>query len=145
MKDFSSTDPDRTLVDPPDLELEDFKFGRSSKRSSRSSRHIDYSEDITDSENITDLPASNRKQKTKISIVTPVPKRTLEPPQPRKRSVAKPRAEILWRGYGCPKKTRVPECTSSDGYHDFTGKGTNQYATQYTCKNCHFSCSESRR
>jgi len=51
-------------------------------------------------------------------------------------------AEIRWRGYGCPKRTAVPECTASNGYHYFSGSGTNQYAKRYTCTICDFSCSE---
>ncbi|PPQ71861.1 hypothetical protein CVT26_007020 [Gymnopilus dilepis] len=53
------------------------------------------------------------------------------PPKPKKREY-KTGAAILWRGYGCPKWTEVLECTASDGYHIFSGKGTNQYATKYT-------------
>lgn len=49
---------------------------------------------------------------------------------------------ILWRGYGCPQETAVLECTAADGYHHFSGKGTNQYKKRYTCAICHVVVSE---
>ncbi|KAF9473659.1 hypothetical protein BDN70DRAFT_937260 [Pholiota conissans] len=51
-------------------------------------------------------------------------------------------AAILWRGYGCPQKTAVLECTATDGYHCFSGKGTNQYKKRYTCTICGVIVSE---
>jgi len=50
--------------------------------------------------------------------------------------------EIRYSGYGCPRRTAVPECTARNGYHCFSGKGSNQYAKKYTCAICKFSCSE---
>ncbi|KDR86004.1 hypothetical protein GALMADRAFT_235192 [Galerina marginata CBS 339.88] len=44
-----------------------------------------------------------------------------------------------------PQNIVVPECTTSDGYHSFSKKGSNQHATKYTCTNCRFSCSERRQ
>lgn len=65
------------------------------------------------------------------------------------KSASLPRAlkrgtEIKWRGYGSPKNTAVPECTVASGIHNFTGSGTNQYMTRYTCRGCGFVCSEPR-
>jgi hypothetical protein len=69
---------------------------------------------------------------------------TLKPASPKKREL-KRGAEILFRGYGRPQRTAVPECTASDGYHHFSGSGTNGYARRYTCRICDFVCSESKR
>ena len=69
---------------------------------------------------------------------------TLKPASPKKREL-KRGAEILFRGYGRPQRTAVPECTASDGYHHFSGSGTNGYARRYTCRICGFVCSESKR
>lgn len=69
---------------------------------------------------------------------------TLKPASPKKREL-KRGAEILFRGYGRPQRTAVTECTASDGYHYFSGSGTNGYARRYTCKICDFVCSESKR
>ncbi|KDR66051.1 hypothetical protein GALMADRAFT_232752 [Galerina marginata CBS 339.88] len=41
-----------------------------------------------------------------------------------------------------PQETAVPECTASDGYHEFSGAGSNKCAAKYRCKICNFSCSE---
>jgi len=68
----------------------------------------------------------------------------VQPAPPKKREL-KHGAEILFRGYGRPQRTAVPECTASDGYHHFSGSGTNGYAKRYTCKICAFVCSESKR
>lgn len=77
--------------------------------------------------------ASSHSQEAKIK---PAPPKTRE---------LKRGAEILFRGYGRPRRTAVPECTASDGYHYFSGSGTNGYATRYTCRICAFACSESKR
>ncbi|KAF9474397.1 hypothetical protein BDN70DRAFT_898991 [Pholiota conissans] len=57
------------------------------------------------------------------------------------------RSEILWTGCGCPQKTVVLELTASDGYHNFSGRGTNGNATGYWCTvpGCRVVVSESRR
>lgn len=68
----------------------------------------------------------------------------VKPAPPKKREL-KYGAEIRFRGYGRPQRTAVPECTAPNGCHYFSGAGTNGYATRYTCKICHFVCSESRR
>ncbi|KAH6906501.1 hypothetical protein BKA70DRAFT_410219 [Coprinopsis sp. MPI-PUGE-AT-0042] len=64
------------------------------------------------------------------------------PPKPKPKKLYRG-ADIKWRGYGCPKKTGVPACTSKDGFHYFSGSGTNQYKRRFTCQNCGFWCSES--
>lgn len=56
--------------------------------------------------------------------------------------VMKRGSDILHKGDHCPRRTFVPECTAPDGYHQFSKKGSNQYAKKYTCTNCCFSCSE---
>ncbi|KDR86003.1 hypothetical protein GALMADRAFT_235190 [Galerina marginata CBS 339.88] len=90
--------------------------------------------------------AEPERVRTRANITTPlvsqVRKVKLEPPKEREKKTG---AGILWRGYGCPQKTPVPECTASDGYHYFSGTGTNQYSKRYTCNICRFSCSESKR
>ena len=68
----------------------------------------------------------------------------VKPAPPKKREL-KYGDEIRFRGYGRPQRTAVPECTAPNGCHYFSGAGTNGYATRYTCKICHFVCSESRR
>ena len=56
--------------------------------------------------------------------------------------VMKRGSDILHKGAHCPRRTAVPECTASDGHHNFSKKGSNQYAKKYTCTICGFSCSE---
>ncbi|KAH6905596.1 hypothetical protein BKA70DRAFT_1402402 [Coprinopsis sp. MPI-PUGE-AT-0042] len=63
-------------------------------------------------------------------------------PSPPPKTVLYWGSDIKWRGYGCPMKTGVPACSSRDGYHDFSGKGTNGSKKRYTCKICSFWCSE---
>ena len=54
-------------------------------------------------------------------------------PTPRKKRELKTGSAILWTGYGCPNRTPVMECVAADGYHHFSGKGTNRYRKRYTC------------
>jgi len=68
---------------------------------------------------------------------------TSEParPKPRKYETG---LKIRWRGYGAPKFTPVPVCTSRDRYHYFNGSGTNGTHTRYRCIHCGFCCSENK-
>ncbi|KAH9475243.1 hypothetical protein JR316_0012354 [Psilocybe cubensis] len=76
-------------------------------------------------------PAPAAADVTSSTAINPAP--TLSRAPMKKKPTLKTGNDILWRGYGCPKNTPVPECTSADGYHIFNGKGTNRYATKYNC------------
>ncbi|KDR86007.1 hypothetical protein GALMADRAFT_261628 [Galerina marginata CBS 339.88] len=89
-------------------------------------------------------PRARARGHTRINTQPPPQTPQVRREQPKTRELKRGH-EILSRGYRHPAKTAVPECTAADGYHFFSGKGTNQYATKYTCTICHFSCSESRR
>lgn len=73
--------------------------------------------------------------RARVNTAAPVLPKTIE-------RAMKTGSDILYRGYGCPRRTAVPECTAPDGHHYFSGKGSNQYAKRYTCTICRFSCSE---
>ncbi|KAF8805662.1 hypothetical protein BYT27DRAFT_7192256 [Phlegmacium glaucopus] len=139
-KDASPIDPDRTLVDHPQAKI--FTSSFTPERGSRLSSHSSSSANIAGPASgrvkgqTTTLPHSSRKEVTQVAKVKPKP--------PKERALKRGN-EINWSGYSRPENTSVPECTATDGCHVFSGKGTNQYATRYTCTICHFSCSESRR
>uniref|UniRef100_A0A8H7XRK2 Uncharacterized protein n=1 Tax=Psilocybe cubensis TaxID=181762 RepID=A0A8H7XRK2_PSICU len=69
-------------------------------------------------------PAPAAADVTSSTAINPAP--TLSRAPMKKKPTLKTGNDILWRGYGCPKNTPVPECTSADGYHIFNGKGTNR-------------------
>ncbi|KAF8970797.1 hypothetical protein BDZ97DRAFT_1404616 [Flammula alnicola] len=142
-----STDFDRTLLNPSDDEDDD-SFDTSINHRYQQSSHADYRKHgkIPSHAPNPPPPCQRREHRhaAKSAQDRPLPTPAKAPRRPEARAL-KYGADILWRGYGRPRSTAVPECTSSDGYHYFSGKGTNQYATRYTCTRCHFCCSEGRR
>ncbi|KAF8882761.1 hypothetical protein CPB84DRAFT_1790703 [Gymnopilus junonius] len=144
----SSSDPDKTLVNINSAEIKAFPFTFTPRPRTQVALQQDSSTSVSTSSHrkseIYDASTPLRGYLGELNSAQNPTNSTL-PPKSQKKRELKTGDEIRWRGYGRPKYTPVRECTANDGYHIFSGKGTNQYATKYTCNICQFSCSESRR